>query len=145
MKLEIINQSYNLTLHGVSGIAVNRTFAPTGMKLMDEIWAEIRAHNLKHKGINVWVYEESEKLFTGVELLEMPQQDTGLELKEVQLGKYAYYKHVGSYSKFPAVYAEIRAAIARQGLDTCFPWLEVYGHWYPDDSKLETEIFICLK
>jgi hypothetical protein len=90
MELQIINQNYNLTLHGVSGIAVNRTFAPTGMKLMDKMWAAIREHDLKHKGINVWVYEEGEKLFTGVELLEAPQQDTGLELKEVSLNKYAY-------------------------------------------------------
>ena len=145
MELRIINQNYNLTLYGVSGIAVNRTFAQTGMKLMDEMWSKIRSNDLKHKGVNVWVYEANEKLFTGVELENVPQPGTGLELVQVDIKRYAYYKHVGTYQQLPAVYVQIREAIARQKLDTCFPWLEVYGHWTHDESKLETEILICLK
>ncbi|WP_295651965.1 GyrI-like domain-containing protein [uncultured Mucilaginibacter sp.] len=145
MELQIINQNYTLSLYGVSGTAVNRAFAETGMKLMGEMWKTIQAHKLKHKGINVWVYEANEHLFTGVELEDVPPPGIGLEPKQVNLKKYAYYKLVGPYSKIPAAYEEIRAAIKRQALDTCFPWLEVYGHWTPDESKLETEIFICLK
>ncbi len=145
MELQIITQPYSLTLYGVSGIAHNRTFGPTGMKPMGEMWGKIKQHHLKHKGINVWVYEAGESLFTGVELSEVPQGDIGLELKEINLTKYAYYKHIGSYSKFPEVYAAINEAISRQQLGDCYPWLEVYGHWTEDESKLETEIFICLK
>ena len=32
-----------------------------------------------------------------------------------------------------------------QGLKTCLPYLEIYGHWTPDETKLETGMLWCLK
>ena len=37
------------------------------------------------------------------------------------------------------------AALEAQGLQTGSPMVEVYGHWHPDESKLETETFVALR
>ena len=39
----------------------------------------------------------------------------------------------------------MRREIENQGLETILPYIEVYGHWNNDETKLETELFTCLK
>jgi len=57
MKVEIINENFTLDIYGFSGIAANKDYAGTAFKLMDKMWQAIKAKELKHKGINIWVYE----------------------------------------------------------------------------------------
>jgi hypothetical protein len=68
MNIQIIEKSLSLALYGVSGTAVNQNWGQTGFALMNEMWKQIKAADLKHKGLNVWVYEAGNKMFTGVEL-----------------------------------------------------------------------------
>jgi hypothetical protein len=35
--------------------------------------------------------------------------------------------------------------IKRRGFETTLPYVEIYGHWNNDESKLETELLMCLK
>jgi len=144
MDVEIVNKEFNLTIYGFSGTAVGKNYGDTGFKLMNKMWDKIRSNSLKHKGINVWVYEPDERMFTGVELEEAPVNDTGLELKKISMSKYAYYKHIGPYSGLANAYSKMRSYLAANGLKTSFPGLEIYGHWNQDESKLETEILMCL-
>lgn len=58
---------------------------------MNKMWDNVRANKLKNKRINIWVYEASGKMFTGVELDKVPELDTGLELKQINMPKYTYY------------------------------------------------------
>ena len=83
-------------------------------------------------------------MFTGVELEEAPVNDTGLELKKISMSKYAYYKHIGPYSGLAQAYSKMRSYLAANGLKAGVPGLEIYGHWNQDESKLETEILMCL-
>jgi effector-binding domain-containing protein len=144
MQVEIIEKDFNLILYGVSGISVNNNFGETGFKLMNDMWEKVKSHSLRHKGVNTWVYETEGKMFTGVELENNPS-NVDLELKEISLKKYAYYKHIGPYSQFAEVYSNLNEQLNKRKLKTCFPWLEIYGHWNKDESKLETEILMCLK
>jgi hypothetical protein len=32
-----------------------------------------------------------------------------------------------------------------QGLETRLPYVEIYGHWGPDESRLETELLMSIK
>ena len=144
MQIEIIEKDFNLILYGVSGVSVNNNLGETGFRLMGKMWEKVKADNLKHKGINVWVYEPEGKMFTGVEIEDIPLNYTGLELKEISLTKYAYYKHIGPYNKLAEAYTRLREQINQKGLKTCFPALEIYGHWNEDESKLETEILMSL-
>lgn len=144
MDVEIVNKPFCLTLYGFAGTAVNKNYGETGSKLMNKMWETVRANNLKHKGMNVWVYGANEEVFTGIELEPATQENTGMEAKQINMNRYAYYKHIGSYSGLGQAYAKMRAYLAENNLKPISPGLEIYGHWNQDETKLETEILMCL-
>lgn len=143
--MEIINEKYSLDIYGFSGVAVNKNYTGMAFKLMDKMWQIVKSNNIKNKGLNIFVYEDNEKVFAGVELEDVPDESTGLERKSITLNKYAYYKHVGSYNLIKNAGQSMSDELKRKGLETCLPYIEIYGHWTNDDSKLETELLMCLK
>lgn len=145
MNLEIINTPLKLDLYGFSGIAVNKDYAGTAFKLMDKMWQTVKSNNLKNKGLNIWVYEQDQRIFAGVELSDIPNQNTGLELKRITLLKYAYYKHIGPYSLIKQAGENMTDQLKSKGYETILPYIEIYGHWTNDETKLETELLMSLK
>jgi effector-binding domain-containing protein len=145
MNLEIINTPLRLDIYGFSGIAVNKDYAGTAFKLMDKMWQTVKSKNLINKGLNIWVYEQDQRIFAGVELNDIPNQDTGLELNSITLLKYAYYKHIGPYSLIKQVGQNMTGELKSKGYETILPYIEIYGHWTNDETKLETELLISLK
>jgi len=145
MNIEIIDKELSLHMHGFSGIAINKDYAGTAFKLMDRMWKIVKGNNLENKGLNIWVYEQNEMVFAGVELNHIPVEDTGLEQKTITLAKYAYYKHIGPYSLIKQSGQNMRDEIKSMGLDTSLPYIEIYGHWTNDETKLETELLMCLR
>jgi len=143
--MEIINESFSLDIYGFSGIAGNKDYAGTAYKLIDKMWKTVKSINLKNKGFNVIVYESDDKVFAGVELYNIPGNNTGLELKSIRLTMYAYHKHIGSYSLLKNVGQNMRAELKNKGFVVTLPYIEIYGHWTSDESKLETELIMCLK
>lgn len=143
--MEIKNGNFNLYIYGFSGIAVHKDYVGTAFKLMNKMWQAVKSNNLKNKGLNVIVYEEDEKVFAGVELYEAPENSIGLERKSITLNKYAYHKHVGSYNLIKQAGQQMRDELKNKGLETCLPYIEIYGHWTEDESRLETELIMCLK
>jgi predicted transcriptional regulator YdeE len=140
-----INENLTFTVHGFSGTATNKDYAGTAFKLMDKMWQTVKSNNLKNKGLNVWVYESNDSVFAGVELNEPPKQDSGLAQKTITLKKYAYCKHIGPYNKIKETGQAMRREVENKGLETTLPYIEVYGHWNNDETKLETELYMCLK
>ena len=118
MDVEIINKTSHVDIYGFSGIAVNKDYAGTAFKLMDKMWQIVKSNNLKNKGLNIWVYEQNENVFAGVELDDIPEHDTGLEQKSITLTKYAYYKHVGSYNLIKQVGQNMRDELKSKGFET---------------------------
>ena len=145
MNVEIINKPLIFTIHGFSGVAINKDYAGTAFRLMDKMWQEVKSNNLKNKGLNVWVYEPGEKVFAGVELDDPFRKDTMLEQKTINLTKYAYYKHIGAYSGIKQAGQNMTDELKRRGFDIIDPYIEIYGHWTNDETKLETELLMCLK
>lgn len=145
MNLEISSEPRKLDIYGFSGIAINKDYTGTAFKLMDRMWQIVKSNNLNHKGHNIWVYEQSEKIFAGVELNGTLIQDTGLEQKSITLLKYARYKHIGPYHLIKQGGQNMTDELKRQGLETTLPYIEIYGHWTKDETKLETELLMSLK
>ena len=145
MDIEIINKNLTLDIYGVSGNAINKDYVGTGFRLMDKMWQTVKAKGSKNKGHNIWVYEANEKMFAGFELDNAPKGDTGLEQKNIAINKYAYYKHIGSYKLIRQVGQNVRDELKNRGLEACFPYIEIYGHWTNDETKLETELLMCIK
>ena len=145
MRLEIINSSLTLNICGFSGIARNKDYSATAFKLMNRMWKTVKSKKLENKGLNIWVYEEDYRVFAGLELSDMLNQDTGLEQKSIILLKYAYYKHVGPYSLIKREAQNMKDELKRKGYENILPYIEIYGHWTNDETKLETELLMCLK
>ncbi|MBS1600251.1 MAG: GyrI-like domain-containing protein [Bacteroidetes bacterium] len=145
MNVEIVNKDFTLDMYGFSGTAVNKDYAGTGFKLMDKLWKIVKSTGLKNKGLNIWIYETNEKMFAGVELYENPTNDTGLERKQITLTKYAYYKHIGPYSQLRQAGQNMTDELKNKGFETILPYIEIYGHWTNDETKLETELLMSLQ
>ena len=145
MNVEIITNNFSLTIHGFSGVAVDKDYVGTAFRLMDRMWKVVKANALKNKGLNIWVYEPGEKVFAGVELEDPSNSDTGLEKKLVVLARYAYYKHIGPYGLLKQMGDNMRNELRKMGLNPGLPYVEIYGHWTNDESKLETELLMVLE
>ena len=145
MEVEIIYKKFELSIFGFTGIAENKDYTGTAFKLMDKMWLAVKSKSLQNKGLNIWVYEQNEYVFAGVELIHPPEYSTGLEQKGIVLTKYAYYKHIGSYNLIKRAGQNMRDELAAKGLYTTFPYIEIYGHWSNDETKLETELLMSLK
>ena len=145
MNLEVIDEPLRLDIYGFSGIAINKDYAGTAFRLMDKMWQTAKSNNLKNKGLNIWVYEQNEKVFTGMELSNIPEHNTGLEQKSIILIKYAYYKHIGPYNLIKQAGQNMTDELKSKGYETILPYIEIYGHWTNDENKLETELLMSLK
>lgn len=111
---------------------------------MDKMWQVVKANGLKNKGQNIWVYEPNESVFAGVELDYSPT-NIGLEQKTISLTKYAYYKHIGPYNLIKRAGQNMQEEIKNRGLETTLPYIEIYGHWTNDETKLETVLLMALR
>ena len=111
---------------------------------MDKMWQIVKASQLANKGLNIWVYDSNEKIFAGVELTETPNFDTGLEQHTITLNRYAYCKHVGPYNLVKQTGQNMRNELKNRGEVIRDPYIEIYGHWTSDESKLETTLIMCL-
>jgi effector-binding domain-containing protein len=145
MKVEIITSPFRLKIYGFSGTAINKDYSGTAFRLSNKMWQAVKSNNLKNKGLNVWIYEPNEKVFTGVELDDNPTKEIGLEQKNITLLKYAYFKHIGPYKLIKQVGQAMTDEIKQSGLEIDFPYIEIYGHWTTDETKLETELLMSLK
>ena len=144
MTIEIIEIPLELDVYGFSGIAINKDYAGTAFRLMDKMWQTVKANSLENKGRNIWVYEENEMVFAGVELNHTPGQVIGLEHKNIFLTRYAYYKHIGPYSLLKQSGQFMRDEIKNRGFEIVLPYIEIYGHWTNDETKLETELLMAI-
>jgi hypothetical protein len=135
-----IRKDFTISLYGFSGVVARQDWAGTGKSLMDRLWQEVKTQQLPNKGLNVWVYDEGNQLFTGVELTTPPPAGSPLETKTVSLLRYAYFKHVGPYIEMKTTYEAAREEFKKVGIRACLPHVEIYGHWTDDPAKLETEL-----
>jgi predicted transcriptional regulator YdeE len=145
MNIQIKNTPLSITVYGFSGAASNQDYVGKAFQLMDRMWNIVKGQNLKNKGMNIWVYEPDNMVFAGVELENPPDASTGLEQKQVSLTKYAYYKHIGPYNLIKQAGTRMTEELKLQDLETRLPYVEIYGHWGPDESRLETELLMSIK
>ena len=145
MNIEIITEKLNLDVYGFSGTATGNDYAGTAFKLMDKMWQVVKGNGLANKGKNIWIYENDHGVFAGVELENDPGDQRPLEKKSLTLNKYAYYKHIGPYHLIKQVGQNMTAELRSKGYETVLPYIEIYGHWTNDETKLETELLMSLK
>ncbi len=146
MNIEIITKNLQLDIYGFGGTATNKDYAGTAFRLSGDMWEVVKAKGLKNKGMNIWVYEPEDSVFAGVEL-DNPTAglSSGLEEKKICLEKYAYFKHIGPYHLIKQTGQKMTGELIEKGFEVILPYIEIYGHWTSDESKLETELLMHLK
>jgi predicted transcriptional regulator YdeE len=145
MQIEIVTTPLHLHIHGFSGVAVNKDYVGMAFLLMDKMWKIVKDKKLKNKGLNIWVYESGERVFAGVELDETLTEDAGLEEKDIRLSKYGAYKHVGPYNLIRQAGQAMTSELQKMGYKITQPYIEIYGHWTNDESKLETDLIVAIE
>ena len=144
MNIDVITKKLELNIYGFSGIAASKDYAGTAFKLSGKMWQTVKENGIANKGKNIWVYESNDNVFAGVELENITNVHNILEEKNINLTKYAYYKHIGSYNLLKQVGTNMRNDLRSKGFETTLPYIEIYGHWSNDESKCETELLMCL-
>jgi predicted transcriptional regulator YdeE len=135
----------DLTIAGFGATALNRDYAATAFRLSGRMWDIVKKHQLKNEGKNVWVYGENHHVFAGVVLVNPNEAaPLGLETMHIKLPKYAYHKHVGPYNQIGQAGQKMRAELIEQGFEIVMPYVEIYGHWDADETKLETELIMAI-
>ena len=145
MKIEIINNTLEIDIYGFEGVAINRDYTGTAFRLSGKMWGIVKSKGIKNKGKNIWIYEQDEKVFAGVELENILSNEIELEHKIMSLNKYAYYKHIGPYSLIKQAGLNMKTELRSRGYETALPYMEIYGHWTNDETKCETELFMSLE
>jgi hypothetical protein len=112
---------------------------------MDRMWKTVKGNGLKNTGLNIWVFEPDDKVFSGVQLTDTPDHNLGLEQKTVLLTKYASHIHVGSYSLIKQAGQDMRKELQKMGYEPTMPYIEIYGHMFEDETQLKTELLVALK
>lgn len=143
--IEIIAEKLQMDIYGLGGIATNKDYAGTAFRLSGKMWELVKANNLKSKGKNIWVYDSDDKVFAGVELDNSAGDNYGLEKISLRLVKYAYFKHIGPYNRIKHTGQNMTNELTRLGYEVKLPYVEIYGHWTRGETKLETELLMCLK
>ena len=143
MATEVIEQPLTLDVYGFSGIVTDKNYGARAFQLSGKMWSVVKSLDLKNKGRNIWIYESGDAVFAGVELEETPL-NTGLEHRTITLPRYGYYKHVGPYSLIRQAGNTLRQNLIQKELRPMLPYIEIYGHWHSDESKLETELISAI-
>ncbi len=144
MEIDIVHHRFIKDIYGLSARANRQDYTGTAFRLSASMWDTVKTQTLKNKGMNIWVYDPADMVFAGVELSEPPPLNTGLEHRRLDLPKYARYKHIGSYQMLKQAGLNMRTALKNRGLEPTLPYVEIYGHWTKDESRLETELLLPL-
>jgi effector-binding domain-containing protein len=145
--IQISTENLQLDIYGFGGIAMNKDYAGTAFKLSGKVWEVIKANDIKSKGKNIWIYETGERVFAGVELEDDTTYNNklGLEKNAINIERYAYFKHIGPYNLIKKTAQNMTTELAKRGLEVILPYIEIYGHWTSDETKLETELIMSIK
>ena len=145
MGVEIILRKNPLPIFGYSGKVIQRNYGETGRRLMDELWKAVRSGNFKSNGINYWMYEGNQMLFTGTAFENAPAVAGNFESRLIAPGRYALYRHIGPYSTLSEAYTNVETELQARGFSCHLPFIEIYGHWSEDEKTQETEILLSLE
>ncbi len=145
MSVEWIETPFRRRLFGLAAAHdPAKSYGQELIGLLDTIWRTVREGGYATTGINHALYAQNGDLFAGVE----PADDTvvlpGLLLREISIGRYAFYRHTGPYRGIGAAHERVIAEIRARGLAQAWPVIEVYGHWTEDEAKLVTDLIYPL-
>ncbi len=144
--ITIDNEPLAFNLWGLSGEVPNEQYGEVGMRLMNQMWHQLKTNNIRNAGTNHWVYLEGGRMFVGVELFDGDSAPAGFENIQFRVDRYLRHLHVGAYQSLPAVWQTLLSELQTSGERISSPSLEIYAHQCPDaNNPPETTIIIALE
>ena len=119
--------------------------------LLDQVYRFVRSRpelatgDGQERWQNVMLYKDQRlDVEVGV-LVSRPFEPEGAVVpSHLPAGEVATATHRGDYAELGATHKAVREFAAAHGRELAGPCWEIYGHWRPDPSELETEIFWLL-
>lgn len=145
MNAEVIETPYHVRLVGKRGVVPDASYGPTGLKLMNQMWAIVCERSIATHGVNHWVYLSGDEMFTGVELTDPNSVVEDLESLEVTIPRYLRAVHIGPYSALPGVWSALKSHLTQISEKLAATGVEIYGHWSENPAELETTVLIGLQ
>lgn len=145
MDIKIITEKLLIDIYGFGGFATEKDYVGKAFKLSGKMWEAVKSNDVKNKRKNIWFYDTADIVFAGVELDNPTDNNFGLEKMTIDIDKYAYFKHIGAYNLIKQTGQRMTDELTKQGHEIILPYIEIYGHWNKDESKLETELIMRLK
>ena len=121
-------------------------------QLLDEVYRFVRGRTDLATGDgaglwqNVMLYKDDRPDVEVGVLVSRPFEPEGRVIaSELPAGEAATATHRGDYARLGVTHYAVRDYVAAQGRELAGPRGEIYGHWRPDPSELETEVFWLLR
>jgi effector-binding domain-containing protein len=114
-------------------------------KLLDEVWACLRANGINRGCRNVMLYlDDAPHVEVGV-LIDQPPPLTGqVVASALPAGRVAMTTHRGPYTGLAGAHQAVTNWCAAQGLRRAGPRWEVYGPHHDDPAQVWTEVYWLL-
>jgi effector-binding domain-containing protein len=120
--------------------------------LLDQVYRFVRGHADLATGDgpelwqNVMLYKDDRPDVEVGVLVSGPFQPEGPVIaSELPGGEVATATHRGDYAQLGVTHDAVREHVAAHERELAGPRWEIYGHWRPDPSELETEVFWLLR
>ncbi len=120
--------------------------------MLDEVYAFVRGQEALEPGgddagtwRNVMLYkDERPSVEVGV-LVRGPFEGGGrVVASQLPGGRAAMAVHRGDYAELGRAHDAVHRFAAAEGLELAGPRWEIYGHWQPDTSEIESEVYWLL-
>lgn len=120
--------------------------------LLDQVYGFVRSRTDLATGDgaelwqNVMLYKDDRPdVEVGVLVSRVFQPEQPVIASELPGGEVATATHRGDYARLGVTHDAVRDHVAANGRELAGPRWEIYGHWRPDPSELETEVFWLLR
>jgi effector-binding domain-containing protein len=107
----------------------------------DEVWALVRAEDLRTDGHNVILYWDGlPSVEVGVQVIRTFEPTGRVAPSVLPAGTVARTVHRGSYEHLAAAHDAVHVWCKDNGYELAGPRWEIYGDWHEDADELETEV-----
>ena len=115
-------------------------------RLLDTVWAAVRANDEVTPNRNVMLYKDDvPNVEVGVEV-EAPIPPLGdVVSSSLPVGRAAMTTHHGSYGDLGLAHEAIIEWCAQHGLERVGPRWEVYGHWKEGSADQEVDVYYLVR
>jgi effector-binding domain-containing protein len=120
-------------------------FPSVWRRLLDQVYAWLKASDVGHSGHNVMLYKDDvPNVEVGVEVDAPFTATSPVVASALPAGEAATTLHCGPYEGLDEAHRAVWKWCAANGRQPSGPRWEIYGDWHEDSAQLQTEVYYLL-